>query len=142
VVRYLADESESVFGQALTTQYRVTNTYRRENEGWKLLASHLSVVTRDPPAQAVSTSAWPTFAGTYRLVPDGWTLTVELRDGTLYGGRDPKRLKPFVPLAPNVFVLSGTLGEWMFVSENGKIARIVDFRKFEPLVWTRVPGGR
>lgn len=99
-------------------------------------------VTRDPPAQAVSAAAWPAFAGTYRLVPDGWTLTVELRDGTLYGGRDPGRLKPFVPLAPNVFVLSGTLGEWLFVSENGEVVRIVDFRKFEPLVWTRVPGGR
>lgn len=29
VVRYLADEWETVFGQRLTTKYRVTDTYRR-----------------------------------------------------------------------------------------------------------------
>jgi hypothetical protein len=31
------------------------------------------------------------------------------------------------------------LGEWLFVvGPDGKAMRIVDFRKFEPLVWTRV----
>jgi len=35
-------------------------------------------------------------------------------------------------------VVSGSLGEWLFVTENGKAVRILDFRKFEPLVWTRV----
>ena len=50
VVRYLADESESVFGQSLSVKYRVTNTYRRDGAEWKLVASHLAVVTQDPPA--------------------------------------------------------------------------------------------
>jgi hypothetical protein len=142
VVRYLADESESVFGQGLQTRYRVTDTFRRQDDSWRLVASHLSVVTRDPPPQLVSKADWPAFAGTYQLAPEGWTFTVELRDGTLYGGRDPGKLKPLVPLAPNVFVLSGSLGEWIFVTENGRAVRIVDFRKFEPLVWTRVPPRR
>ncbi len=138
VVRYLADESETVFGQSLATQYRVTDTFRRDGNAWKLIASHFSVVTRDPPPQAVSKAEWPAFVGTYQVAPGGWTFTVELREGMLYGGRDPSRLKSFVPLAPNVFVLSGSLGEWIFVTENGRAERIVDFRKFEPLVWTRV----
>lgn len=141
VVRYLADESETVFGQSLATQYRVTDSFRRDGDAWKLVASHSSVVTRDPPAQAVSKAEWPAFVGAYRIEPDGWTFSVELRDGTLYGGRDPSRLKPFVPLAPNVFVLSGSLGEWIFVTESGRVTRIVDFRKFEPLVWKRVESG-
>lgn len=138
VVRYLADEKETVFGQKLATRYRVTDTFRRAGEEWKLLASHVSVVTQDPPAQEVPAAGWPGLVGSYRLLPDGWTFTVELREGRLYGGRDPKKLKPFVPLTPEAFVLSGSLGEWMFVVEKGKATRIVNFRKFEPLVWTRV----
>jgi hypothetical protein len=142
VVRYLADEWESVFGQRLTTKYRMTDTFRRAGLDWKMVSSHTSVITQDPPAQRLSsaaTAAWPSFAGTYRLLPDGWTFTVELRGGALYGGRDPKRLKPLVPLTANAFVLSGSLGEWIFATDaSGKTTHILDFRKFEPLVWTRV----
>ena len=139
VVRYLADEWEAVFGQRLATKYRMTDTFRRDGQDWKMVASHCAVVTQDPPAQSVSRAEWPGFVGKYRLMPDGWTLTVELREGNLYGGRDPAKLRPFVALAPSAFVLSGSLGEWIFVSENGKAVRILDFRKFEPLVWTRGP---
>jgi hypothetical protein len=138
VVRYLADETETVFGQKLATQYRATDVFRRVGEEWKMVASHVSVVTQDPPAQEVSSAGWRGLVGSYRLLPDGWTLTVELREGRLYGGRDPKKLKPLIPLTPEAFVLSGSLGEWMFVLEKGKATRIVNLRKFEPLVWTRV----
>lgn len=139
VVRYLADEWESVFGQRLTTQYRVTDTFRRAGSTWKMVASHVAVVTSDPPPQPVATGGWSGLAGTYRLLPDGWKFSVVLRDGKLYGGRDPAKLKPFIPLTPDAFVLQGTLGEWLFVvDKNGKAAHILNFRKFEPLVWTRV----
>jgi hypothetical protein len=139
VVRFVADETETVFGQALATKYRVTDTWRRDGADWKIVASQLSVMTQDPPAQEVSTTSWPGFVGTYQLQPSGWTFAVELRDGKLWGGRNPKKLQPFVPVAPNVFVLSGSLGEWIFVAdESGKATRIVELRKLEPLVWTRV----
>jgi Domain of unknown function (DUF4440) len=138
VVRYLADEAESVFGQRLAVNYRVTNTYRREGAAWKMVASHLSVVTRDPPAQPVSEEGWAGLVGTYRLRPNGWTFTVERREGGLVGGRDPKKLRPLIPLTAQSFVLSGALGEWLFVVENGKATRIVNVRKFAPLVWDRV----
>lgn len=139
VVRYLADEWETVFGQKLATRYRVTDTFRRDGNDWKMVGSHFAVVTQDPPLATVSGAAWPTFVGTYRLLPDGWTFTVDLRDGKLYGGRDPKKLKPFIALTPDAFVLSGSLGEWIFVSDaTAKVTHILDFRKFEPLVWTRV----
>src|ERR1700730_16898923 len=51
VVRYLADEWESVFGQRLTTKYRITDTFRRAGSAWRMVASHTAVVTQDPPAQ-------------------------------------------------------------------------------------------
>jgi hypothetical protein len=141
IVRFLADEWETVFGQRISTRYRVTDTYRRDGQEWKMVASHVSVITQDPPAQDVAKDQWPGFVGTYRLLPDGWTLTVELRDDLLWGGRDPKKLRQFIPLAPNVFVLSGSLGEWIFVTDKGAVTHVLNFRKFEPLVWTRVEAG-
>jgi hypothetical protein len=106
-----------------------------------MVAAHLSVVTRDPPAQDVSKAGWPGLVGQYRLLTNGWTFTVELRDGELYGGRDPKKLRRLIPLTPDAFVLSGSLGEWLFVVENGQGARIVNLRKFAVLVWNRVAAG-
>jgi hypothetical protein len=47
-----------------------------------------------------------------------------------------------VPLTSQAFVLSGSLGEWLFVVENGRATRILNLRKFAPLVWTRVDAAR
>ena len=139
-VRFLADEWEVVFGQRLVTQYRMTDTFRRDGKAWKLVASHASVVTRDPPEQAVARDGWPGLVGRYRLSPEGWAFEVELRDGQLYGGRDASKLRRLIPLTPNAFVLSGQLGEWMFLTdERGRATRILELRKFETLVWTRDP---
>ena len=139
VARFVAEESLSIFGQQLATHYRVTDTFRREGESWKMVSSHVSVVTQDPPPQKVSRDGWRKFAGTYRLLPEGWTFTVAWRDGELYGGRDPLALKRMIPLTASAFVLSGSLGEWIFDCESGGgVTRLLNFRKQTPLVWTLV----
>ena len=136
-VRFLADEWVTVFGQRLETQYRITDAFRRAGDDWKLVSSHASVVTRDPPAQPVSTAGWPGLVGRYRVAPSGWELTVELRNGELYAGR--AELQRLIPLAPTGFVREGSLGEWFFVTDaSGRATRIVQLRKHAPLVWTRV----
>jgi len=94
----------------LTTQYRVTDTFRKNGSTWKMVASHVAVVTTDPPAQQVASDGWPGLAGTYQILPDGWTFHVVLRDGQLFGGRDPEKLKRLIPLTPDAFVLQGSLG--------------------------------
>jgi hypothetical protein len=104
-----------------------------------MIASHVSVVTSDPPVQPVSTDGWPGLVGRYQLLPDGWTFHVSLRDGQLFGGTDPGALKRLIPVTPTAFVREGTLGDWLFVlGPDTKATHIVDFRKFEPLLWTRV----
>ncbi|HEX6731708.1 MAG TPA: hypothetical protein VF074_16905, partial [Pyrinomonadaceae bacterium] len=139
VVRFVANEHEDVFGQQLRTKYRVTDTFRKSESGWKLIASHLSVAPSDPPAQDVSKDSWPGLVGIYKLMPNGWTFNVVLRNGELFGGRDLNKLRPLIPLAENVFVSSGVPGEKIFIMEkNGKASRLVDFRKFQPLIWKRI----
>src|SRR5262245_51970921 len=140
VVRFLANEQETVFGQVLRTKYRNTDTFARVRSEWKLIASHQSVVTADPPPQSVPTETWPRLAGDYKLMPNGWAFHVGLREGNLFGGRDPNQLAPLIPIGSNVFVRKGTLGELIFVDDkDGNVAHLVELRKFQPLIWTRVP---
>jgi hypothetical protein len=69
-----------------------------------------------------------------------WIFHVVLRDGSLFGGRDAAELAPLIPMATNVFVRRGSSGELIFISDaNGDATRIIDLRKFQPLIWTRVP---
>src|SRR5438552_3071534 len=107
VVRFLADERETVFGQQLATKYRITDTFHRSGSTWKMVASHAAVVTIDPPAQPVATDGWPGLSGTYQLIPNGWTFHVVLRDGQLLGGRDPETLMRLIPLTADTFGLEG-----------------------------------
>jgi hypothetical protein len=64
IVRFLADEQETVFSQRLAVRYRVTDTYRQTGSTWKMVASHVAVVTSDPPPQKVATDGWPGLVGT------------------------------------------------------------------------------
>lgn len=140
VVRFRMNEKETVFGQQLSTAYRSSDTFHKVNGDWKMIASHQSVITSDPPAQDVSKESWPALVGRYQLLPDGWIFNVVLKDGQLYGGRDPSQLRRMIPMAENVFVREGTLGEWIFaLDSHGKPTRIVDLRKFEPLIWNPLP---
>jgi hypothetical protein len=139
IVRCVVDEWETVFGQKLSTKYRETDTFRRVGADWKLMGAHTSVVTADPPPQTVATGSWPSFVGTYKLLPNGWTYFVQLKDGKLYAGRDAAKLKPLIPIADNAFVLSGSLGDLVFGrNAQGRVDRIVELRKFEVLTWRRV----
>jgi len=139
VVRFRMNEKETVFGQQLSTSYRSTDTFRKHDGRWKMIASHQSVITSDPPSQNVSKDLWPALVGRYQLVPNGWTFEVQLKDGQLYGGREPHRLAHMIAMASNVFVREGTLGDWIFTLDaDGKPSKLIELRKFEPLVWTRV----
>jgi hypothetical protein len=138
-VRFLADEWETLFGQRITVRYRITDTFRSSGEGWRLAASHTSVVTQDPPGQPIARADLEGLVGRYQLPPDGWIFTVELRDGELWAGRDPQRLRRLVPLTRDAFVLHDSLGEWLFErGADGKGERIVNLRKFAVLVWNRI----
>lgn len=138
IVRFLANESEDVFGQSLHTRYRVTDVFQKEDSDWKIVSSHLSVVTTDPPAQDVSKKDWAQLQGVYKLIPNGWELQVALRDGNLWAGRSADNMKLLIPLGPNVFVRKGALGELIFITdEKGGASKIVDYRKFQPLIWTK-----
>jgi len=146
VVRYLAGEWQSVFGQKLGTKYRITHTFSAR---WRELeAGGLARFGRD--AGSAGAGGFERRVAESRAdvsVAVGW-VAVHRRGARWEALRRARyeAFKPLIPLAPDVFALSGSLGEWMFVTgANGRATRIVAIRKTQALVWTRVeskPGAR
>jgi len=140
VVRYLYDEHETIFGQALHTFYRTTDTYRKDDRHWKLVATQVTVVPSDPEPLVTPTAAeLARLEGTYRLAP-GRDFLVKARDGKLFGGRNEASLKEMIPLSPLVFVPKGGIYPQIFVLDaSGKAVKLVQYHKFEEVVQKRVP---
>jgi ABC-type sugar transport system ATPase subunit len=87
-----------------------------------MVASHLSVVTRDPPAQEVSKAGWAGLVGQYRLLPNGWTFTVELREAM---GSETHLHCDLPGWTPPAAVLSVRRDAASGPAEDGKRSRLV-----------------
>ena len=132
-------ESETVFEQHIEVHYLTSQSWRRENGHWRLIATQTNVRAQDPRPLAVDRKRVATFAGTYAL--GTWRYTIELRNGELAGGASPVRMAPLIAVGDNVFVRQGdSLGVLhIFVQgANGQVDRMIERRKFADLTWKRV----
>lgn len=141
VSHYLVNEWENVFGQQLHTKYLVTDTWRRDGNEWKLVASQATVVPRDLDPVPVDKHGWPKLVGDYRLSPrDERPYHVYLREGALYGGSEEKSATELIPLAPLVFFQKGSIHTLIFVpGADGAIREVLEEHKFNEVAMQRVP---
>jgi hypothetical protein len=139
-VHYWLDEHESIFGQQLHTKYVETDTYRRERDGWKMVAAQLTVVPANLKAVAVDESAWPELVGAYELGGTrGWVYHVFLRQGSLYWGRDEKSATLLIPLSPLVFFLRNSIHTMVFVRDRaGSVTEAIELHKYNEIVMPRL----
>ncbi|HET7175388.1 MAG TPA: nuclear transport factor 2 family protein [Gammaproteobacteria bacterium] len=140
VVDYIIDEHEDVQGQSLHTQYTVTDVYRSQLTGWKIVASHVTVVPRDMDPVPVDKTGWPALVGEYRVGPQSkHSYHVYLREGALLGGADEQTATALIPLAPLVYFQSGSIHTMIFVPDGkGGIAEVREVHKYNELVMKRV----
>lgn len=85
IATYLSDEDESYYGANLHCQYRSTDTWRRANGHWQLIASQVLALRTDPPENRAAQSETVAIVGDYMLAsnkrmtiastPSGLTLT-------------------------------------------------------------------
>jgi Domain of unknown function (DUF4440) len=120
IVHYWLDEVEDIFDQRLKTTYVETDAYRRSQGSWKAVAMHVTVVPRNMEPIAVSHSSWPALLGDYHYSDQAKSrYQVFMRDGALYGGRDPKSATELIPLAPLVFYQKDSIHIMVFVQDRG-----------------------
>jgi ketosteroid isomerase-like protein len=140
VVHYIIDEQEDVQGQKLHTKYTTTDVYRSQLGGWKIVASHVTVVPRDLDPVPVDRTNWPTLVGEYRASPDAKSgYHVYLREGSLFGGRDEQSATALIPLSPLVYFQAGSIHTMIFVPDGkGGIAEVREVHKYNELSMKRV----
>ena len=63
-------EDLDYFGQMLLSRFRMTDTWHRTPQGWRLLGSQVLAVHQDPPAAALDAATLCGYAGRYVLTPD------------------------------------------------------------------------
>jgi hypothetical protein len=141
IVVFDADETQTIFDQKIEVAYFGTHVWHRESGRWRLIAAQAAVRAKDPPPLPVDARRLDDYAGTYGL-SDTWRYRVEARGDTLLGGSPGRELEALIPIGENVFADRGSsLGVLrMFVrGPDGKVARMVQRRKFAYLDWKRLP---
>jgi ketosteroid isomerase-like protein len=141
VVTYIIDETEVAYGQTVHARYRATDTWRPTPNGYRLLASEVYAVPRDPPAIQLSDAALDEYVASYRLDP---RTTLRLRrDGTrLIAERAGHPPQAWLTEARDVFFAPGfPRTRRMFTRDaNGRVKGFADRREGEDLVWVREDG--
>jgi hypothetical protein len=139
VVTYDIAEDLVLFGQRLRTRYHTTDVYQRTGGGWRLIASHTSVIPSELPRITVPAARLAAYVGVYRL-GDGPSGHVRLDGSRLVWqreGRDPQEL---VPTGVDRFAQAGhPRVERVFRrTPAGRVDAFVDRRDNNDLVWARV----
>jgi hypothetical protein len=106
VTTYVIEENESVFGQLVHGHFRVSDMWRETPAGFRLIASQVFALLRDPPRAALPEAALNSYAGTYELAPNVCVRVNRDRDH-LVAERDGRSSQTFVPEHVDIFFTPG-----------------------------------
>jgi hypothetical protein len=138
ILSYDMDETEVVFGQALTARYHQTDTWMRRGGKWQIVAAQVLRYYEDPAPGKADTSKLESYAGTYQLGPER-TMTVISENGRLFSQRNGRPREELVPEASDIFFRKGVEGRTLFGhGDNGKVGTLIDRRNNEDIVWKKV----
>jgi hypothetical protein len=140
VVTHEHDEYLDYHGQILLSRFRVTDTWHRTAQGWRLLGSQVLAVLKDPPAIVLDTGTMCGYAGRYALTSD---IVVSIKCGKdrLVAERADRPAREFLPEVRDVFFEPGEpRTRRIFVRDStGAITGFVDRREARDIVWKRMP---
>lgn len=138
VAAYEIQESLDYHGQPLHSRFRVSDTWIKTNQGWRLIAEQVAAVLKDPPAISLSQAQLCAFDGTYSLTAD-IEVSVHCSANGLTMLRAGRPAAEYVPETADVFFLPGQpRSRRLFVRDaTGKIVAMLDRREGEDIRWTR-----
>jgi ketosteroid isomerase-like protein len=138
VATHVEIEDENYHGHELHCRYRTTDTWRRTDQGWRLIAAQVLALRADPPAIPIRAAARREYCGTYALTP---AIQYEIRSAgdSLFGqqsGREPEVLRAE---APDVLFVLGRPRYRYIVrrGDDGRVIALVQRREAWDLVWKR-----
>jgi hypothetical protein len=137
ILSYDQDETETIFGQSMTARYHETDTWRRRNGQWQIIAGQVLRYYEDPAPGMIDASRLPKYAGTYELAV-GNTLTISTDGKLLYRQRGERPKDVLIPEATDIFFRRGVEGRILFrFGADGKVDALIDRRNNEDVVWKK-----
>jgi hypothetical protein len=132
-------ESEKVFGQEINTTYVTTDTWRRQNRRWQLIATHIAVLPSELKPVKVDPGSFDAYVGDYELAP-GVRYIVTHEGDKLFGQRTGRKKEELLPAGESDFFLAGRpRGLKIFAKdERGKTSQLLDRRDNNDIVWKKM----
>lgn len=138
VLAYETQEYLDYHGQALRSRFRVSDTWLKTPQGWKLLAEQVAAVLKDPPSIKLTQQQLCEYNGTYTLAAEIKATIRCTQDGFTAErtGRPPAQ---YVAEVPDVFFVAGQpRTRRIFVRDaQGKVVGFVDRREGEDIRWQK-----
>jgi ketosteroid isomerase-like protein len=138
VATYVDEETETFHGHELHCRYRTTDTWKKTEDGWRLIAAQVLALREDPPSIALSAAQRDEYRGTYVLAP-GIAYEIRAAGSGLSGQQSGRMAETLLAEAPDVLFVPGK-PRYRYVFLRGADGRITGFaqrREASDLVWKR-----
>src|SRR5262249_3992571 len=106
VTTYVLDEHESVEGHAVGTRYRASDTWRRTDAGWRVVAMQGTALPQDPPAAPAAGTALADYQGVYSL-SEHTSQVLRVAGDQLLAERPGRAPQPLLRESGDVFFTPG-----------------------------------
>ncbi|HET9447258.1 MAG TPA: nuclear transport factor 2 family protein [Steroidobacteraceae bacterium] len=138
VVAYEIQEHLDYHGQILRSRFRVTDTWLKTEQGWRLLAEQVAAVLKDPPSIKLTQQQLCEYSGAYSLTAEIGTTIQCTQDG-LQAERTGRPPSQYLAEVKDVFFVAGQpRTRRIFVRDAaGKVVAFVDRREGEDVRWNR-----
>ena len=138
VTTWVADEHEVYFGHEIHAQYRATDTWRRTDDGWRLVATQSLALLQDPPAIQLAPARLDEYVGTYALDAN-IVFTIDRRGDALVGRRGTGKEQTLLVEACDVLFVPGQprTRKIFLRGHDGKITGFVDRREARDVPWVK-----
>jgi ketosteroid isomerase-like protein len=126
-------------GQKLASRFRATDTWLKTPEGWRLIATQVLAVLKDPPSITLSEEQFCAYNGTFTLTPD-ITETIHCKEGSLAAVRSARPEVIYKAEVADVFFVPGRPRTRRIFQRDhaGAIIGFIDRREGEDIVWRKV----
>ena len=140
VVTHEDDETLDYFGQLLRSRFRMTDTWHRTPQGWRLLGSQVLAVHQDPPSVRLDATTLCAYAGRYVLTAE-ISVTARCDGGHLVFQRAGRPDRQFLPELKDQFFEPGQPRTRRLFQRDaaGAITGFVDRREERDIRWTKAP---
>jgi len=126
-------------GQPLHARFRSVDTWKRTNKGWRLIATHVAAVQRDPPSVQLPPRDLCEFNGVYQLTPE-IAATLSCDRGQLRVGRLGRPDAYYLAETRDIFFEAGKPRVRRIFERDaqGRVTGFVDRREGEDIRWRRI----